>query len=116
MSVHSRRSTKLEAIFEERRKHQDKQQEAIGRLKEALEHAKKTAAEAQLEVSDLKVQVNQEKALRVELEGRLAQGKSQPYNLKTQLEAQKEMTAQWRELYQSMAAKGSSTQSQSQSQ
>ena len=29
--------------------------------------------------------------------------------LKTQLEAQKEMTAQWQELYQSNAAKGNST-------
>ena len=105
-----------EAIFEERRKHQDKQQEVVGPLKEALEQAKKTAAEAQMEVPDLKVQVNQEKALRVELEGRLAQGESHADSLKTQLDAQKEMTAQWRELYQSMAAKGSSTQSQSQSQ
>ena len=33
----------------------------------ALEQAKKTAAEAQMEVSDLKVQVNQQKALRLEL-------------------------------------------------
>ena len=88
-----------EVVFEERRKHQDKRQEAIGPLKEALEQAKKTATEAQVEVSDLKVQVNQEKALRVELEGRLAQGQSQADSLKTQLEAQKEMTAQWRELY-----------------
>ena len=64
------------ALFEEHRKHQDKQQEVVGPLNEALEHAKKTAAEAQVEVSDLTVQVNQEKALRVELEGRLAQGHS----------------------------------------
>ena len=85
-------------------------------MKEALEKAKKTAAEAKVEVSDLTVQVNQEKALRVELEGRLAQGQSLAQTLKTQLDAQKEMTARWRELYQSMVAKGSSTQSQSQSQ
>ena len=63
-----------EAVFEERRNHQDKQQEVVGPLKEALEQAKKTAAEAQVEVSDLKVQVKQEKALRVELGRRLAQG------------------------------------------
>ena len=69
-----------------------------------------------MQVSDLKVQINQEKALRVELEGWLAKGQSQADSLKTQLEAQKEMTTHWRELYQSMAAKGSSTQSQSQSQ
>ena len=67
-----------------------------------------------MEVSDLTVQVNQEKALRVELEGWLAQGQSLVETLKTQLDAHKEMTAQWRELYQSMAAKGSSSQSQSQ--
>ena len=103
-----------EALFEERRKHQDKQQDVVGTLKEALEQAKKKAAEAQVEVWDLTVQVNQEKALRVELEGRLAQGQSLAETLKTQLDAQKEMTAQWRELYQSMAAKGSSSQSQSQ--
>ena len=65
-----------EALFEERRKHQDRQQEVVGPLKEALEQAKKKAAEAQVEVSDLTVQVNQEKALQVELEGRLAQGES----------------------------------------
>ena len=100
-----------EAVFEERRKHQDKQQEVVGPLKEALEQVKKTAAEAQVEISDLKVQVNQEKALRVELEGRLAQGQSQSDNPKTQLKAQKEMTAQSRELYQSMTAKSSLTQS-----
>ena len=105
-----------EALFEERRKHQDKQHEVVGPLKEAVEKAKKKAAEAQVEVSDLTVQVNQEKALRVELEGRLAQGQSLAGTLKAQLDAQKEMTAQWRELYQSMAAKGSSTQYQSQSQ
>ena len=35
-----------EALFEERRKHQDKQQEVVGPLKEALERAKKKAAEA----------------------------------------------------------------------
>ena len=58
------------------------------------------------------MQVNQEKALRVELEGRLAQGQAE--TLKTQLDAQKEMTAQRRELYQSMAAKGSSSLLQSQ--
>ena len=98
-----------EAIFEERRKHQDRQQEVVGPPKEALEQTKKTAAEAKVEVSDLKVQVNQEKALQVELEGRLAQGQSQVDSLKTQLDAQKEMIAQWRELSQSMAAKGSST-------
>ena len=102
-----------EALFEERRRHQDKQQEVVGPLKEALEKAKKKAPEAQVEVSDLTVRVNQEKALRVELEGRLAQGQSLAETLKTQPDAQKEMTAQWRELYQSMAAKGSSTQSQS---
>ena len=62
-----------------------------------------------MEVSDLTVQVNQEEALLVELEGRLAQGQSLGEILKTQLDAQKEMTKQWRELYQSMAAKGSST-------
>ena len=45
----------------------------------------------------------------MEPEGRLAQGQSQADSLKTQLEAQKEMTAQRREV--SMAAKGSSTQS-----
>ena len=65
-----------EALFEERRKHQDKQQELVGPLKEALEKAKKNPAEAQVEVSDLTVQVNHEKALRVELEGWLAQGQS----------------------------------------
>ena len=69
-----------------------------------------------MEVSDLKVQVNQEKALWVELKGRLAQGQSQTNSPKMQVEAQKEMTTQRRELYQSMAAKRSSTQSQSQSQ
>ena len=100
-----------EALFEERRKHQDQQQEVVGPLKEALEKAKKKAAEAQVEVSDLTVQVNHEKALWVELEGRLAQGQSLAETLKTQLDAQKEMTARWRELYQSMAVKGSSTQS-----
>ena len=51
-----------EALFEECRKHQDKQQEVVGLLKEALQKAKKKAAEAQVEVSDLRVQVNQEKA------------------------------------------------------
>ena len=75
-----------EVVFEERRKHQDKPQEVTAPLKEALEPAKKTTAEAQVEVSDLKVQVNQEKALRVELEGRLAQGQSQANSLKTQLD------------------------------
>ena len=45
-----------EALFEERRKHEDKQQEVVGPLKEVLEKAKKTAAEAQVEVSDLTVQ------------------------------------------------------------
>ena len=69
-----------------------------------------------MEVSDLTVQVNQEKALRLELESRLAQGPTKADGLKTQLDAQKEMTAQCRELYQSMAAKGSTTHSQSQSQ
>ena len=39
-----------EAVFEERRKHPDKQQEVVGLLKEALEAAKKTAVEAQVEV------------------------------------------------------------------
>ena len=63
-----------EAAFEERRRHEDKQQEVVGLLKEALEQAKKSAAEAQVEVLDLKVQVTQERALRVELEVRLAQG------------------------------------------
>ena len=81
-------------------------------MKEALQRAKKKAAEAQVEVSDLMVQVNQEKALRMQLEGPLAQRQS----LEAQLTAQKEMTTQRRELYQSMAAKGSSTQSQSPSQ
>ena len=85
-------------------------------MKEALEKAKKKAAEARLEVSDLTVQVHEEKALRVELKGRLAQGQSLAETLKTQLDAHKEMTAEWQELYQSMAAKGSSTQYQSQSQ
>ena len=103
-----------EHLFEERRKHRDKQQEVVGPWKEVLEQAKKKAAEAQVEVSDLTVQVNQEKALRVELEGRLAQGESLAETLKTQLGAQKEMTAHRRELYQSMAAKGSSSHSQSQ--
>ena len=102
-----------EALFEERRKHQDKQQEVVGPLKEPLEKAKKKAAEAQVEVSDLMVQINDEKALRVEVEGRLAQGQSPVETLKTQFDAQKKMTAQWQELYHSMAAKGSSTQSQS---
>ena len=61
--------------------------------------------------SDLKVQVNQEKALlRVELEGLWARGQGHVDRRKTQLEAEKEMIAQWRELYQSRAAKGSSTQ------
>ena len=101
-----------EALFEEQRKQQDKQQEVVGPLKEALEQGKKKAAEAR--VWDLTVQVNQEKALRMELEGRLAQGQSLPETLKTQLDAEKEMIAQWRERYQSMAAKGSSSQSQSQ--
>ena len=59
-------------------------------MKEALEKAKKKAAEAQVEVSDLMVQVNQEQALRMELEGPLAQGQS----LEAQLDAQKEMTTQ----------------------
>ena len=85
-------------------------------MQEGLWQAKHTAAQAQVQVSDLKVQVNQEKVLRVELEGRLAQGQSQADCLKTQLGAQKEMTTQWHELYQSMAAKGSSTQAQSESQ
>ena len=49
------------------------------------------------------MQVNQEMALRVELKGRVAQGQSLVETLNTQLDAQKEMTAQWRELYQSMA-------------
>ena len=52
----------------------------------------------------------------MELEGRLAQGQSLAETLKTPLDAQKDRTAQWRELYQSMAAKGRSTQSQLQSQ
>ena len=56
-----------------------------------------------MEVSDLAVQVYQETALRLELEGRLAQGQSLAEILKPQLDAQKEMTAQWRELYPSMA-------------
>ena len=38
-----------------------------------------------MEVSDLTVQVNQEKALRVELEGRLAQGQSLAETLKSNL-------------------------------
>ena len=46
-----------EAAFEERRKHQDKQKEVVRPLREALEQAKKTVAEAQVEVSDLTVQV-----------------------------------------------------------
>ena len=96
-----------EACFEERRKHHDKQQEVVGPLKEAPENAKQKAAE--VEVSDVTVQVNQEKALRMELEGQLVQGLSLAKTLKTQLDSQKEMTAQWRELYQSMAAKGGST-------
>ena len=83
-------------------------------MKEALEQAKKKAAEAEVQVSELMVQVNHDKGLRVELEGRLAQGQSLAETLKTQLVAQKEMTAQWRELYQYMAAKGSTSQSQSQ--
>ena len=53
----------------------------------ALEQAKKKAAEAQAEVSDLTVQVNHEKGLRVELEGGLAQGHSLAESLKTQLDA-----------------------------
>ena len=52
-----------EEIFEGRRKHWDKQQEVVGHLKEALEKAKKTAAEARVEFLDLTVQVNREKAL-----------------------------------------------------
>ena len=76
-----------EALFEERWKHQDKQQEVVGPLKEALEKAKKIAAEAHVEVSDLTLQVNQEKALRVELEGRLVQGQSLAETLKPQLDA-----------------------------
>ena len=47
----------------------------------------------------------------MELEGRLYQGKSLADSPKTHLEAQKEMTTQWRELYQSTAPKGSLTQS-----
>ena len=47
-------TTLKEAVFEERRK----QQEATGAMQEALEQAKQTAAQAQVEVSDLKVQVN----------------------------------------------------------
>ena len=105
-----------EALFEERQKDKGKQHEVLGPLKEALEKAKKKPVEAQVEVSDLTVQVNQEKALRVELEGQLAQGQSLAETLKTQLDAQKEMTTQRRELYQPMAAKGSSTQPRSQSQ
>ena len=35
-----------EALFEERRKHQDKQQEVVGPLKEAHEEANKKATEA----------------------------------------------------------------------
>ena len=105
-----------DALFEERRKNQDKQQEVVGPSKEALERAKKKVAEAQVEVSDRTMQVSHEKALRVELKGRLTQGQSVAETLKTQLDAPKEMTAQWRELYQSMAPKGSSNQSQSQSQ
>ena len=38
------------ATFEEQRKHQDKRQEAIAHLKEALEQAKKTPAEAHVEI------------------------------------------------------------------
>ena len=67
-----------EAFFEEHRKHKDKQQEVVSLLKVALEQAKKTAAGAQVEVTHLKVQVHQEKALRVELEGWLTQGKRWP--------------------------------------
>ena len=65
-----------EAGFEEHRKHKDKQQEVVGPLKVALEKAKKTAPGAQVQVTDLKVQGNQEKALRVEVQGRLTQGQS----------------------------------------
>ena len=74
-----------EALFEGHRKHQDKQQEVVVPLKEALQQAKKKAVEAQVEVSDLRVQVNQQKALRVELEGRLAQGQSLAETLKSNL-------------------------------
>ena len=42
-----------QTIFEERRKNHDNQHEVVGPLKEALEQAKNTAAEAQVEVSDL---------------------------------------------------------------
>ena len=91
-----------EALFEERRKHHDKKHQVVGPLKEALEQAKKKAAEAQVEVLDLTVQVNHE-ALRVELEGWLAQGRSLAETVKTQLDAQKEMTAQWRDVYPSKA-------------
>ena len=45
-------------------------------MHEPFEHAKKTATKAQVEVSDLKVPVNQEKALWLKLEGLLAQGLS----------------------------------------
>ena len=55
-----------EALLEERRKHQDKKQEVVGPLKEALEQAKNKAAAAHVEVSDLTVQVNRAKALWVE--------------------------------------------------
>ena len=43
-------------------------------MQEGLEQAKRTVAQVQVEVSDLKVQINQEKALGVELKGRLAEG------------------------------------------
>ena len=57
-----------EAILEERRK----QQEALGPLKQALEDARKAAPVAQVKVSDLMVHVNEETALRADLEGRLS--------------------------------------------
>ena len=84
-----------EALLEERRKYQDKQQEVVSPLKEAPEKAKKKAAEAKVEVWDLAVQVNEEKALRVELEGRLAQARSLAETLKTQVVAPKQMIAKF---------------------
>ena len=63
-----------EAPFEERRKHQDEQQNVVGPLKEALGKAKKKAAVAEVEVADLTVQVNRKKSSGSELQGRLAHG------------------------------------------
>ena len=98
------RTALKEAVFEEHRKHQDKQQEVV--VQENCCGGPRGGLGPQ-GASD------QEKALRVQLEGRLAQGQSQADRLKTHPDAQTEMdmTAQWRELYQSMATKGSSTQS-----